>query len=169
MAVEVKKEKKRMDRVLLVSIILCVSLALGIVGFVFLPEPITASVKLRGVKKFIANSSDVVVVLNAPLEMEGILNDKEAVLRENDAKIFIEKLSSVLENVKYYDTKSAEFGIWKTKIVIYNTTDECVIYIDNDGVYIENKGKIIQYKMDDDAKSEYDALIYDIYTRLEMI
>ena len=161
-----KNEKKKIDKSLVIAIALCVAVTLGVVGFIFLPEPITAAVKLNGAEKFIANSSEYTVVLNAPMELGGILNDSEAVIRDDDASNFVEKLSLVLENVKYSDTTKIETGVWKTKIVIYNTTDETVLYIDTDGIYIENNGKLIKYRVTKDAKTAFDELYTEINSSL---
>ena len=163
---KIKKEKKRLDKSIVIAIVLCVSLVVGIVGFVALPEPITAAVQLKNVKKFIASSSDVVVVINAPMEMEGILNDKEAVMRDDDALNFVRNISDVLKNVKYSDTKKQNIGIWKTKIVIYNPTDEIALYMDEEGVYIENKGKLIKYTVSNEATQQYNELYSEIETKL---
>ncbi|MBQ8850397.1 MAG: hypothetical protein IJ011_08720 [Clostridia bacterium] len=165
-ASERKNEKKKVDKGLVIAIVLCVAVALGVVGFIFLPEPIAAAVKLNSAEKFIANSSEYTVVLNAPMELGGILNDSEAVMRDADASDFVEKLSFVLENVKYSDTTKAETGVWKTKIVIYNTTDETVLYIDADGIYIENNGKLIKYRVTKDAKTAFDELYTEINSSL---
>ena len=166
MSEKIKKEKKRLDKSIVIAIVLCVSLVVGIVGFVALPEPITAAVQLKNVKKFIASSSDVVVVINAPMEMEGILNDKEAVMRDDDALNFVRNIYDVLKNVKYSDTKKQSIGIWKTKIVIYNPTDEIALYMDEEGVYIENKGKLIKYAVSNEATQQYNELYSEIKTEL---
>ena len=160
---KIKKEAKKVDKKFVVAIVLCVTIVLGVIGIAFLPEPITAAVKLNELKKFVTSSTDeVIIVVNSPTETEGILNNKETVIRENDALELVEKISLVLENIKYSNTEGADIGVWKTKITIYNATDKMDIYIDTDGIYIENKGKIIKYTVSDKGYNEYDKLCKEI-------
>ncbi len=157
-----EKREKKVDKVLVISIILCVAVALFVIGILTIPEPITAAVQLDKTEKFIKSSDEFTVVINAPMESVGILNDKEAVLRDKEADAFVENLETVLKNVKYSDTENVSTGVWKTKIVLYNATDESRIYVDADNVYIENNGKLISYKVTDEAKTAYSELYSNI-------
>lgn len=157
-----RKEPKKVDKGLIIGIILCVSVVLFVIGIITLPEPITAAVQLDRTEKFIADSNEFTVVINAPMESTGILNDKEAIIRDANANAFVEKVTLVLENVKYNDTEKVNTGVWKIKIVLYNATEERKIYVDEDHVYIENNGKLISYRITDEAKPTYSELYSDI-------
>lgn len=157
-----KNNPKKADKGLIIGIVLCISIVIFIIGILTLPEPVIAAIQLNKTENFIADSDNFTVVINAPMESTGILNDKEAVIRDDDANAFVEKLTFVLENVKYCDTKNVNTGIWKTKIVLYNATDEIRIYTDPDRVYIENNGKLISYSIGEKASSTYSQLYSDI-------
>ena len=66
---------------------------------------------------------------------------------------------TVLKNSKYKEIIQSDKGIWKTKIVLYSTTDSSTVYIDSGGIYIARSGTLVRYKIDEKAQSELQILI----------
>ena len=83
-------------------------------------------------------------------------------LRGEEAEDFAERLRLVLNNVKYNNTETVNIGVWKTKIVLYNSTDTLELYIDGEGIYIENKGRLIRYGFDGGSDSCHQELLSEI-------
>ncbi len=162
-----RKNKKKTDKVLIIAICLCVAISLATVGIIVLPEPIIAAIELDRSTDFVENSADIKIVLNSPTESGGILADAEAVLEKERAEAFSERLINILKNVKYSKTDKINTGVWKTKIVIYNTTDEQRLYIDSKGVYIENGQRLIGYKIPEKLRPEFDSLYSEIEASLK--
>ena len=107
------------------------------------------------------------MVINSASETEGLLGDKEVILRDSDAEELSIRISQLLKNAKYLNTDKVNIGIWKTKIVMYNSTEQLELYVDNNGVYLENKGKLICYDFDGEWEKGYDTLLSDIEKLLQ--
>ena len=161
-----QKIRKKIDKKFVFAIGICVFIALFVVGTVTIPEPATAAFKLREAKNFIAENTELTVVINSASETVGILNDREAVLKDGEADDFVKRLLFVLKNVEYSDTRNVNIGVWKTKIVLYSPTDEFTLYSDNEGVYIEHKGRLIEYSITDKGQGEYKKLLSDVEEQL---
>ena len=157
-----QKTRKKVDKIFVISVSIPVILALLIVLFITIPDPLRAAIQLKRAESFIEKQSISAVVITAPSETSGLLNGKEAILRDQDAESFSRSLGYVLENVKYSDTDTVNIGIWKIKIVMYNTTDKYELYIDDEGVYIENKGRLICYDFGDRETQPRERLLSDI-------
>lgn len=157
-----KKTPKKMDKTLVISVSIVAVLALLIVLIITLSGPARAAIQLGRTERFIEKGEISAVVINSAFETEGLLNDKEAVLRDGEAESLVERLAFVLDNVKYSDNNKVNTGVWKTKLVLYNSIDKLELYIDPDGIYIENKGRLICYEVEDGGSSEHKALFSDI-------
>lgn len=167
MSVERKKnEKKKVDKSFVIAICICVALALSVVGAIVLPEPIIGAVTLSDSRAFIEGSEEVKVVLNSPMKSGGILADAEYIMDETASADFSHRVLNLLKNAKYNGIDKSDTGIWKTKIVIYNTIDELRIYVDTDGIYLEKNGNLIEYRIPDSIRSDYDAMYAEINERL---
>ena len=164
--VQKKNEKKRVDKTLVTAICLCVGLVLFVIGVIVLPEPMIGAAQLSQSIDYIEDSTDVKVVLNSPKQSGGILADAEHIMDEEASEVFVERLCNILKNVKYSDMEKIDTGIWKTKIVIYNTTDELRVYVDSEGVYLEKNGSLIEYRIPENVRADYDALYTEINERL---
>ena len=162
-----KKSSKKIDKTLVISISICVAIALLVVGIVTLPEPITAAINLGKTRDFLANVEEPTVLLNDAGEYTGLLETKEAVLEDKEAETLVRQLLLVLENAKYSDTIGASYGVWKTKIVVYNTTDKADVYIDGDGIYILHNDRLIKYKITESGAEKHKALLSSINERLD--
>ncbi len=161
-----KNEKKRVDKSLVIAICLCVGLALAVIGAIVLPEPIIGAVELSRSRDFIENTTEVKIVLNSPKQSGGILADAEYIMDEEASRSFTDRLFIILKNVKYSSIEKADTGIWKTKIVIYNTTHELRVYVDAESIYLEKNGSLIEYRIPDNMRADYDALYTEINERL---
>ena len=156
---ENKKTARRVDKTLVIAISVCVAIALLVIGILVIPERFEAVKQMNDIKKFVTDTENLTVVINASQEYTGIMNDKEEILRDADAKTFVAKISDVLKNVEYSDTTKISTGVWKTKIVLYNDNSDRIIYIDNENIYIENNGRLIAYTVKESGKENFSALL----------
>ena len=156
---EGSKKPKGIDKTLVVAISICVAIALLVVGIVTLPEPITAAKRLKDAKSFLAAVEEPAVLLNSAGEYTGLLETKEALLEDDSAEDFVSYLSVVLENAKYSSTSGAAYGVWKTKIVVYNSTDKLDVYIDSEGIYILHNERLIEYRIAESGAEEHKAIL----------
>ena len=142
---------------------------IGIIAAIILPDPITGAVKLKEARSFFEDVEPVAVILYDPMEQGNeILSDVEKRLDGEDAKNITDKLQNVLKNVKYKSTKTAEFGVWKTKITVYNSNDDYKLYMDTDGIYILNDGRLIFYSVSEQGKKEFLSLLSDVEDELSV-
>ncbi len=162
-----KKEVKRMDKSLVITVSLCLAVVVFIIGAIVIPEPVIAAIELNKAREFIEGSDGITVVINAPMESGGLLTDAESVLDESRSKAFSDSLLNILKNVKYTNTNKVNNGIWKTNIVIYNTTDKLCVYIDENGIYLEKGQSVIAYAISENVRSEYDALYNEVLNLLK--
>ena len=156
---EGSKKPKRIDKTLVIAISICVAIVLLVVGIVTLPEPITAAKRLKDAKSFLTAVDEPTVLLNSAGEYTGLLETKEALLEDDSAEDFVSRLSVVLENAKYSSTSGAAYGVWKTKIVVYNSIDKIDVYIDSEGVYVLHNERLIEYKIAEGGAEEHKAIL----------
>ena len=173
MAYKVNKNKKKdapkvFDKTMILCTAIIISITVIIVCAVVLPDPIFAAVKLNGAQKFIDAPTIEKVCVVAPLEKEGVFEDKSFVISDSEAKETAAKLDEILENSKYSKTYViSETGIWKPYIVTYNADAEYKIYIDQSSLYIESQGKLIRYIPTNDYAETYDEFYNKIIEKLD--
>lgn len=154
-----QKIEKKTDKTLVIAIGICILVVIFIVGIITIPEPLSAQIQLERTESFVEGNPDLIVLINSTSETVGILNDKEVVLKEEEADTFVGLFYDVLKNVKYSDTESINVGVWKRKIVLYSATEEVAFYADRNGVYIENNGKLIEYTVRKEGQKSFDTLL----------
>ena len=157
-----EKTPRKIDKTFVILVAIALLIAIFVVLFVTFIEPVRAAMKLSAAENFFEGENVSVVVINSAAKTEGLLGDKEMILRDAEANIFADRIYRLLNNVKYSDTNTVNIGVWKTKIVLYNSTEQLELYVDNDGIYLENRGKLICYNFDGEGNSEYSSLLSDI-------
>lgn len=155
---EVKNEKTR-KIISFSAMILCAILILGAVLLVVFHDRISSSKILKDITHFAANEKIEAVVVSNDTSGDVLSPGVQTVYEEEDAIKINDMLISVLKNSKYKKTTKAEIGVWKTKIVLYNATESRSLYIDNAGIYVSSEGRLIHYKVDKKAQSEFGTLL----------
>ena len=163
-----KKGVDKRDRVILITVIISAVLVIGIVLAVVLPDPISANMKLREAKEFLENPEDIIALeINDQMQRGDDLYDTAfSILRDGEAVEFSKNLKELLNNIKYSETTSVGIGIWKTRIELNNATDEFTLYVDDEGVYIQNGNKLIRYTVKKSGKEIFGSLSDKIAEKL---
>lgn len=163
----VKKDKKKIDKVYVIAIMIPLILVIGLVAFIVLPNPIFAWIELKEARDFLDSTTDPVVVITDPKRNDSFFTDGEEILRDVDSKVFVEKLKSVMKNVKYNEITDENIGIWKIKIAVNSDSNECKIYIDENAVYLAKNDRLIEYSIMNSEKEAYQNFYKDIEKVLE--
>ena len=152
-----KKNGKIFDKTMVICTAVIAAITLIIVCAVLLPDPIIASVRIREAKDFFENATVENVSVVAPLENNGVFEDKGYILKDDEAAETAIKIRELFDNSKYSKTYAIpETGVWKMNIVSYTADTEYKIYIDESAFYIESGSKIIRYIPTEDYSEKYD-------------
>ena len=153
-----KHDKKRRIisvAALAVSIILIVGVGL----FIALNDRISASRLLRNTRSYVENEPIEAIVIADDKAGDPLKPGIHRVYENDEMTELRNALISVLKNSKYKEIIEADKGFWKTKIVLYNTTDSRTLYIDASGVYISSQGRVARYEVDKKAQNEFALLL----------
>lgn len=161
-------ERKVFDKTMIWCTSIIAAVTLIIVCAILLPDPIIASVRLGEAKDFMDSAPVEKVLVLAPLEKDGVFDDKSYILSDNEAKETAAQLDEFLENSTYSKTYAiSESGVWKPYIVTYNADTEYKIYIDQSAFYIESNGKLIRYIPAKDYSEKYVEFYNKIIEKLD--
>lgn len=163
-----KKQGKVFDKTMIWATAIIVAVTAVVMGAILLPDPIMASVRLGEAKDFVRNASVENISVTAPLESDGVFEDKNFKLTGDEAKDMAETVKTIIENSKYSKTFALQKeGVWLTNLILYTADDEYKIYIDGEAYYIESGNKLIRYIPDNDHAELYDEFCNKIAENLE--
>ena len=153
-----KPDKKR-KIISIAALVVSVILIVGFVFFIALNDRISASRLLKETTSYVENEQLEAIVIGNDTVGDPLKPGVQGVYEGEEMSELKNTLIAVLENSRYKEIIEADKGFWKTKIVLYNTTDSRTLYIDSSGIYIPAQGRIVRYEVNKKAQNEFSLLL----------
>ena len=164
-----KKQKgKIFDKTMMTSTAIIVAVTLVVVLAVVLPDPIAALTQLNKAKDFVQSAPVEKLPVTAPVQIEGEANEKNYILSDTEAADMAGKVKELLENSEYSRTYGLpSTGVWLVNIVLYNSTEDYKIYLDEESFYITGKNRLIRYTPKSGHEEKYDEFYKKLMEKFE--
>ena len=154
--------KKKSNRAGIITVSICLTAVILLVGFIALADPLTGMIKFNEVKNGAKACEEIVI--SDPLREEAFLMGAEAVITGESARGLADDFVEVTKGANYKKALDASKGFWDIKLDFSADGQKYSVYLREDAVYVTtNKGYL--FEIDRENQEKY----YEFYAAVEKI